>query len=86
MTVGPYHQYQPLTKKGNEEIGGGFNDDPLWLLYSVLAYIKETGDYGILEEKVPYADQPSAQATLHDHLRGILAFYPEQSGSAMVCL
>lgn len=71
---GAYHQYQPLTKKGNAEIGGGFNDDPLWLLYSVLAYIKETGDYGILEEQVPYADQPSAQATLHDHLRASLSF------------
>lgn len=71
---GAYHQYQPLTKQGNEEIGGGFNDDPLWLLYSVLAYIKETGDYGILEEKVPYADQPSAQATLHDHLRASLRY------------
>ncbi len=71
---GAYHQYQPLTKKGNEEIGGGFNDDPLWLLYSVLAYIKETGDYGILTEQVPYADQPSACATLHDHLRTSLRF------------
>ena len=71
---GAYHQYQPLTKKGNAEIGGGFNDDPLWLLYSVLAYIKETGDYGILEEQVPFTDQPSAQATLHDHLRASLSF------------
>ncbi|NLC52801.1 MAG: glycosyl transferase, partial [Firmicutes bacterium] len=71
---GAYHQYQPLTKKGNAEIGGGFNDDPLWLLYSVLAYIKETGDYGILEEQVPYADQPLARATMHDHLRASLRF------------
>ena len=27
-----YHQYQPLTKKGNSDIGSGFNDDPLWLI------------------------------------------------------
>jgi cellobiose phosphorylase len=69
-----YHQYQPLTKKGNSEIGSGFNDDPLWLVYSVLAYIKETGEYSILEEEVPFDDQPSAKATLHDHLRASLGF------------
>ena len=28
---GAYHQYQPLTKRGNDAVGGGFNDDPLWL-------------------------------------------------------
>lgn len=32
---GAYHQYQPLTKRGNSEIGSGFNDDPLWLVLSV---------------------------------------------------
>lgn len=46
---GCYHQYQPLTKKGNNDIGGGFNDDPLWLIASTAAYIKETGDFGILD-------------------------------------
>ena len=28
-----YHQYQPLTKRGNMDVGSGFNDDPLWLIY-----------------------------------------------------
>jgi cellobiose phosphorylase len=64
-----YHQYQPLTKRGNAEIGGNFNDDPLWLILSVTAYIKETGDWGILEESVPY-DNDAAKATdLFEHLR-----------------
>ena len=49
-----YHQYQPLTKRGNSDIGSGFNDDPLWLIAAVAAYIKETGDYSILEESVPF--------------------------------
>ena len=49
-----YHQYQPLTKKGNSDIGSGFNDDPLWLIAGTAAYIKETGDYTILDEKTPY--------------------------------
>ena len=36
-----YHQYQPLTKKGNSDIGSGFNDDPLWLIAGTSAYVKE---------------------------------------------
>ena len=64
-----YHQYQPLTKRGNSDVGSGFNDDPLWLLYSVIKYIKETGDYSILEEKVPFNNDPEQVAHLHDHLR-----------------
>ena len=51
---GCYHQYQPLTKKGNNDIGGGFNDDPLWLIAGTAAYIKETGDFGILDAATPY--------------------------------
>jgi cellobiose phosphorylase len=66
---GAYHQYQPLTKKGNNEIGGNFNDDPLWLILSTAAYIRETGDFNILEEMVPYDNDPSKAATLFDHLR-----------------
>ena len=49
-----YHQYQPLTKKGNRDIGTGFNDDPLWLIAGTAAYLRETGDWSILEEQVPF--------------------------------
>ena len=63
-----YHQYQPLTKKGNADIGGGFNDDPLWLILSTSAYIKETGDLSILDEITGYADVENSRATLLDHL------------------
>lgn len=65
---GCYHQYQPLTKKGNNDIGGGFNDDPLWLLFGTCAYIKETGDFGILQEKVPFDNVPGSEKTLLEHL------------------
>ena len=65
---GAYHQYQPLTKKGNNEIGGNFNDDPLWLIYATAAYLKETGDWKILETKVPYDNNPEKTGTLLDHL------------------
>lgn len=63
------HQYQPLTKQGNRDIGSGFNDDPLWLIVSTAAYVKETGDWGILDELVPFCDQSSSSTTLFDHLK-----------------
>ena len=64
-----FHQYQPLTKKGNSDIGGGFNDDPLWLLLSVASYLKESGDKSILFEKIGFADIKNSEATLMDHLK-----------------
>ena len=64
-----YHQYQPLTKRGNNEVGSGFNDDPLWLILGVAAYIKETGDFAILDEQVPFDNDPKNAAPLLEHLR-----------------
>lgn len=64
-----YHQYQPLTKKGNADIGSGFNDDPLWLIAGTSAYLKETGDYSILDEMTPFDSNPDNQAPLMEHLR-----------------
>jgi cellobiose phosphorylase len=66
---GAYHQYQPLTKKGNNEIGGNFNDDPLWLILSTVSYIKETGDYSILDVMTPYDNDESKSKPLSDHLK-----------------
>lgn len=66
---GAYHQYQPLTKQGNNEVGGGFNDDPLWLIVGTAAYIKETGDFAILDEQVPFDCNPANTATLFEHLK-----------------
>ncbi|NLZ45124.1 MAG: glycosyl transferase [Clostridiales bacterium] len=66
---GCYHQYQPLTKKGNDEIGGNFSDDPLWMILSTAQYIKETGDYSILSEMVPYDNDPSKAQTMMHHLK-----------------
>ena len=65
---GCYHQFQPLTKKGNNDIGGGFNDDPLWLIAGTAAYIKETGDFGILDAATPYDCNPDDCGTLLEHL------------------
>jgi len=66
---GAYHQYQPLTKKGNFEVGGGFNDDPLWLILGTAAYIKETGDFNILNEQVAFNCDDNIKDTLMEHLK-----------------
>ncbi len=63
-----YHQYQPLTKRGNMDVGSGFNDDPLWLIYGVSAYVKETGDFSILDEMVDFDNDSSIAAPLLEHL------------------
>lgn len=63
-----YHQYQPLTKRGNNDIGGGFNDDPMWLILGTVSYIKESGDFGILDEMVPFDNNLSVTRSLFDHL------------------
>jgi cellobiose phosphorylase len=68
-TGGAYHQYQPLTKRGNDAIGGDFNDDPLWLILSTTSYIKETGDFSILDQIVPYENDESKAQPLYDHLK-----------------
>ncbi|MDH5203832.1 MAG: glycosyl transferase, partial [Nitrospirota bacterium] len=68
-----YHQYQPLTKRGNDEIGGNFNDDPLWLIASTAAYIKETGDYSILDEQVAFDNDERRAKSLFEHLK--LSFF-----------
>ena len=64
-----YHQYQPLTKKGNSDIGSGFNDDPLWLIAGTAAYIKETGDLSILDEIVYFNNDPALAKPLSEHLK-----------------
>lgn len=77
---GCYHQYQPLTKKGNNDIGGGFNDDPLWLILGTAAYIKETGDYSILDEQVPFDCNPDKTGTLMEHLTRSFYHVPNNLG------
>ncbi|MCJ7534801.1 MAG: glycosyl transferase [Anaerolineales bacterium] len=67
-TGGAYHQYQPLTKRGNNDVGSGFNDDPLWLVLSVAAYLKETGEWNILEEMIPYDNTAGTEEPLYGHL------------------
>ena len=69
-----YHQYQPLTKKGNLAVGSGFNDDPLWLIAGTDAYLRETGDWSILEEQVDFDNDPALAQPLLEHLRRSFRF------------
>jgi cellobiose phosphorylase len=75
-----YHQYQPLTKRGNSDLGNGFNDDPLWLVYAVAAYLKETGDFAILSAAVPFDNDATTAASLMEHLRRSINFVRENLG------
>lgn len=79
-TGGAYHQYQPLTKRGNHAVGGNFNDDPLWLILSVTAYVKETADFTILDELVPYDNEPGSETPLYEHLQRSLQYTLERKG------
>ena len=75
-----YHQYQPLTKKGNSDIGSGFNDDPLWLIAGTSAYVRETGDTSILTQMVPFDNDMSVAAPLMDHLKRSLDYIINHKG------
>ena len=77
---GAYHQYQPLTKKGNDAVGGNFNDDPHWLVIGVAQYLKETGDFSILDEMVPFDSKPGSEVPLYEHLKRSIQYALDRLG------
>jgi cellobiose phosphorylase len=77
---GAYHQYQTLTKRGNNDIGSGFNDDPLWMVLAVSAYIKETGDWPVLDAPVMYDNQPGSESPLYEHLERSFSYVADRTG------
>ncbi|HEU0291496.1 MAG TPA: glycosyl transferase [Anaerolineales bacterium] len=77
---GAFHQYQPLTKRGNNDVGSGFNDDPAWLVLGVSAYIKESGDWSILDELVPYENEPGTESPLYEHLQRSIQYTLDRLG------
>jgi cellobiose phosphorylase len=79
-TGGAFHQYQPLTKRGNNDVGSGFNDDPHWLILGVAAYLKETGDWSILDKPVQFENEPGSEQPLYEHLRRSLRYTLERLG------
>jgi cellobiose phosphorylase len=79
-TGGAFHQYQPLTKRGNDAVGSNFNDDPLWLVLAVTAYLKETEDWSILDEQVPYENRPGSERPLYEHLQRSIQYTLDHLG------
>ena len=77
---GAYHQYQPLTKRGNQGVGSGFNDDPMWLVLAAAAYVNETGDAGILDEPVAYESTPGTETPLFEHLERCIRYTLDRLG------
>lgn len=77
---GAYHQYQPLTKRGNNDIGSNFNDDPLWLVLAVATYLKETGDWGFLDVPVPFDNQAGSEQPLYVHLQRSIQYTLDRIG------
>ena len=77
---GAYHQYQPLTKRGNNDVGSGFNDDPLWLILSVAAYLKETGEWKILDEPVPFDNLHGSEQPLYHHMQCSIQYTLDRLG------
>ena len=71
-----YHKFFPLTKTGEK---GGYSDDPLWLVMSTAAYIKETGDIAFLDELVKFVD--AAPAPMYEHLKKAIDFVLSEKGS-----
>ena len=77
---GAYHQYQPFTKRGNNDVGSNFNDDPHWQVLATSAYIKETGDWSILDEMVPYDNRPGSETSLWEHLQRAIRYTQDRLG------
>jgi len=61
-------------------VGSGFNDDPHWLIIGVGAYLKETGDWSILDEPVPYDNEPGSEMPLYEHLQRSFRYTLERLG------
>jgi cellobiose phosphorylase len=80
------HQFNPLTMIANvgdsaeeEDRPKFYSDDHLWGILAVTAYLKETGDFGFLKEKIPFyekdkAGTPIEKATLWEHLKRAIQF------------
>jgi cellobiose phosphorylase len=80
-----WHQFYPLTLEGGPGLAAEyptwpqwFSDDHLWLIISVCAYLRETGDFGYLDQKVPYVDH--AEETVWEHMLRAVEFTLEHLG------
>lgn len=80
-----WHQFFPLTGEGGPGLAGEFpdwpqwfSDDHLWLVVSVCAYLRETGDFGYLDQAVSYQD--GGEDTIWGHMLRAVTFTVEHLG------
>ena len=59
------------------------SDDALWLIPSIVEYIKETGDLAFADREVDYADK--GRDRVYDHMKSILDFSDREVGKTGVC-
>ena len=60
------------------------SDDALWLIPSIVEYIKETGEIEFADQIVPYADK--GEGTVYEHMMRILDFSAKEVGATGICL
>lgn len=87
------HQFNPLTmvanmgdSAGEEDRPNFYSDDHLWGVLAVVEYLKETGDFGFLEEVIPFYEKdrqeaPMEAGSLWEHLRRAIHFTHENTGA-----
>ncbi len=88
-----YHQFNPLSMEASE--GDSleredrlhyYSDDHLWIVLAVTAYIKETGNLNVLNERIPFYDRdkndiPIEMASIFEHLCRAVEFTHRDVGS-----
>ncbi|MDO5415806.1 MAG: amylo-alpha-1,6-glucosidase [Lachnospiraceae bacterium] len=83
----PFRSPTVIPEKNKDDIIHGIedvcSDDALWLVASIVEYIKETGDTGFASEMIPYADQ--GEGTVYEHIKRILEFSARQVGANGIC-
>lgn len=80
------HQYKagPAIRGWNPIDEKPYSDSALWLVFTFVAYLKETGDLEFLEETVDYYD--GGKATVIEHIEGALNFIEKNKGEHDLCL
>ena len=79
-TVVPEVDIKDFIGRGLEDV---CSDDALWLVSSIVEYIKETGEFSFLDEVITYAD--GGEGTVYEHMTKILDFSAEQVGATGIC-
>ncbi len=61
-----------------------YSDSTLWLVYTLTAYLKETGDFELLTESVPWFD--GGEASLLEHIETAMRTLEDNKGAHGLCL